>query len=255
MEAEASNETATNALLMLDQPRVLVIREGKRDYTAQFRRITQTDWERYFSGLYLSSRNDGVAQTNTTDVHTAGIELFESTATKVTGYSRELTTAEDFKKVLPRHSVPFSGLLCSVFVSDTDDDSPLDCDSVEARVDAVWSQTTADAQNTMYKGLIHRFTAPTIEQKKRYMRGGAVSRIVGGARKGSTTVYSLRNKLLLQLYDELIQAVEGYGVAGKPLDGVEQIRREMDGYHKTEAVAQLFTTMEAQPDAVAAEAA
>jgi hypothetical protein len=253
MEAETP---ATSSLLMLDQPRVIPIREGKRDYTFYFRRILQADWEQYFSGLYLSSRNEGVAQLNTTDFNSAGIELFESTLTRVVGYSRELTTPEDFKKVLPRHSVAVAGLLRSGGISDTEDDAPLDCDSIIALVDAYWSQTIdplpgQPGQVTQYKGLLHRFAPPNVEQRKRYMRGGAISKVIGGTRKGSTTVYSLRNKLLLDLYDQLILSVEGYGVAGKPLEGTEQIRREMDAFHKAEAVAQLFNT---QPEA-AAEAA
>ena len=256
MEAETP---ATPSLLMLDEPRIIPIREGKRDYAFYFRRIMQSDWERYFSGLYMASRNDGTAQLNTTDFNSAGMELFESTVTKVAGYSRELTTPADVKKVLPRHMVPVAGLLRSVFISETEDDAPLDCDSIEARIDAHWSQTVnplpgQPGQVTQYKGLVHRFTPPTIEQKKRYMRGGAISRVLVGPLKGSTSVYSLRNKLLLELYDQLIISVDGYGVAGKPLEGVEQVRREMDGYHKAEAVAQLFTTIEAQPEA-AAEAA
>jgi hypothetical protein len=245
---------STPSLLMLDEPRVLALRDGKINYTFYFRRIAQADWLAYFNGMYVASRNDGAAQLNTTDIQTAGIELFESTVTRVVGYSRELTTAEDFRKVLPRHSIPASWLLRTVVISSVDDDKPLDCDSVEARVDAVWSQTTPGAEVTLWKGLLHRFMPPTLEQKKRFMRGGAINRVIGGARNGSTTVYSLKNKMLLELYDQLIQSVDGYGVAGRPLESVEQIRREMDGYHKVEAVAQLFNTMEAQPEA-AAEAA
>jgi hypothetical protein len=65
----------------------------------------------------------------------------------------------------------------------------------------------------------------------------------------------MKHKLMLELYDQLIQSVEGYGIAGKPLEGVEQIRREMDGYHKTEAIAQLFNVGDSQPESASAEAA
>jgi hypothetical protein len=249
---EAATPQNPPSLLMLDQPRVLTLREGTRDYTFYFRRILQADWEKYFSGLYRSSRNDGVAQTDTTDFVTPGIELLESTLTKVEGYKRELTTPADFKKIMPRHSVPVAGMLSSVYISQVEDDQPLDCDIVEARIDAMWSKTTSDPANTTYKGLVHRFLPPTIQQKQRYMRAGSVSR-VGGTRKGATTVYSMRNRLLMDMYDQLVQSVDGYSVDGKPLEGIEQIRREMDGYHKAEAMAQLFFTNEAEP--VTAEAA
>jgi hypothetical protein len=82
-------------------------------------------------------------------------------------------------------------------------------------------------------------------------RSGSISRVVGGSRNG-TTIHSLRNKVMLDLYDQLIQSVEGYGIAGKALESPEQIRREMDGYHKVQAVAQLFV---AEPDAAAEAAA
>jgi hypothetical protein len=259
MEAENVQNVQTlqnpPALLMLDSPRVLALRDGKLNYTFHFRRITQADWLTYFNGMYVASRNDGAAQLNTTDLQTAGIELFESTVTKVIGYSRELNTPADFKKVLPRHSIPASWLLRTVLVSTVDEDKPLDCDSVEARIDAVWSQTTPGDETTMYRGLVHRFTPPTLEQKKKFMRGGAINRVIGGGRKGSTTIYSLKNHALLNLYDQLIQSVDGYGVAGEPLKSVEDVRREMDGYHKVEAVSQLFNTMEAQPETATAEAA
>jgi hypothetical protein len=248
MEAEAN----TSSLLMLDEPRVLALRESKRDYTFYFRRILRSDWEKYFAGLYVSSRSEGSAQLNISDMQTAGYQLFESTVTRVLGYSKELTTAEDFKKVLPRHSAPVAGLLRRAYVSEVEDDKPLDCDLIEARIDAMWSKSPSSHSNWEYKGLVHRFAPPTIAQKKTYSRGGAINRVIGGVRKGATTVYSLRNKLLMDLYDDLIQSVEGYGVAGKPLEGVDHIRREMDGYHKAEAVSQLFTTFE---DAAAEEAA
>ena len=251
MEAETPD---TPSLLMLDEPRVLAIRDGKFTYTFNFRRIAQPDWEHYFTDLYVASRNEGNAQLNTTDLNTAGILLLESTLTKVTGYAREMTTQEDFKKILARHSIPVSWMLRSVGISTVEDDKPLDCDSIEARIDALWSQTTPGDEVTLYKGLVHRFAPPALEQKKRYLRNGSISRVVGGARKG-TTIYSLRNRVMLELYDQLIQSVDGYGVAGKPLESVEQIRREMDAYHKVEAVGQLFNPMEAQPETVAAEAA
>jgi hypothetical protein len=251
MEAETPS---TPTLLMLDEPRVIALRDGKRSYIFHFRRITQADWLTYFSGLYLATRNDGTSQLNTTDIQTSGIELFHSTLTKVTGYARELTAPADFKKVLPRHSVPVSWALRTVIPSSVDDDKPVDPDCIEARIDALWSQIKPGDETAMWPGLLHRFKPPTIEQQKRFMRGGAVSRVIGGTRKGATTIYSLKNKLLLDLYDELIQSVDGYGVKGVPLGPVEQIRAEMDAYHKVEAVAQLFNTVEAQPEA-AAEAA
>jgi hypothetical protein len=57
---------------------------------------------------------------------------------------------------------------------------------------------------------------------------------------------------MIELYDELIQSVEGYGVAGRPLESPQDIRREMDAYHKSEAVAQLFNVSDSSPAEAAA---
>jgi len=251
MEAATPSTTPTNSLLMLDEPRVIALRDGKTNYTFHFRRILQADWERLFSGLYVASSSSGTSQINTTDLNTAGIELVESTLMRAEGYKNEMTRREEFWKIPPKHSILVSWLLRSVCASTVVDDTPLDCDSVEARIDALWSQTKPGDETTMYKGLVHRFTPITVDQKKRFMRKGAINRVVGGSRNG-TTIYSMKNKLMIELYDELIQSVEGYGVAGRPLESPQDIRREMDAYHKSEAVAQLFNVSDSSPAEAAA---
>jgi hypothetical protein len=254
LSMEAAAETNTPTLLHLDQPRVLAIRDGKFPYIFHFRRITLSDWERYYSSIFVSSRNEGGAQLNTTDNQTAGIDLLESTLMKVVGYKTDLTTKEAFIKIPPRHSILVSNLLCNVTASEEDDEKPFDTESIETRMDAMWSQLEPGQENTVYKGLVHRLSPPTAAQKKRYMRNGSISKVVGGSRKG-TTIYSMRNKLMMELYDELIQSVDGYGVAGRPLGSVDEIRREMDGYHKSQAIFQLFNGSDAQPQAAEDSAA
>jgi hypothetical protein len=248
---EAAAPTDTSKLLMLDEPRVIALRDGKHTFTFHFRKITARDWDAYFKGIYVASRTENNAQVNTTDLQTAGLELFESTVTKVQGYSRELSTPSDFAKVLPKHSIPVSWSLRTVGASTVTNDSAPDPDVVETSIDALWSQTKPGDETTMYLGLIHRFAPPTIAQKKRLLRNGAISRVVGGSRQG-TTIYAARHTVLVDIYDELIQSVEGYGLAGRPLDSIELIRREMDSYHKLEAASQLFNT---QPEAASEIAA
>jgi hypothetical protein len=241
---EAATETNTSNLLMLDEPRVIALRDRKHTFTFHFRRITDRDWDAYFKGIYVASRVENNTQVNTTDLETAGLDLFESTVTRVEGYARELNKKEDFSKVLPRHSIPVSWLLRTVNASQITNENPPDPDFVETSIDALWSQTKPGSKTTMFKGLIHRFAPPTIAQKKRLLRNGAISRVVGGSRQG-TTIYAARHSVLVDIYDELIQSVDGYGVDGKPLESVDQIRREMDCYHKLESASQLFNT---QPD-------
>lgn len=239
MEAE---QTQSSSLLMLDQPRVIAIRDGGRIFTFHFRRIMHADWDRYYKGIYSSSRSDNGAEIKTLDLNTAGVELFENTLCKVEGYSRVLISKEDFEKVLPRHALPVSWLLRRVSVSDEVTDAPPDPDLVEARLEALWSQTEPGAETTLYKGLVHRLAPATAEHKKKFLRGGAMSKVVGGSRQG-TTIFSSRNTLLVEIYDQLIRSVDGYGVNGKPLSSPEEIRREMDMSHKIEAAGQLFNAL------------
>jgi hypothetical protein len=44
----------------------------------------------------------------------------------------------------------------------------------------------------------------------------------------------------MSIYDDLIESVDGYSVGGKPLEGAEAIKREMDGGHKAAAALELF---------------
>lgn len=243
--------TTNNALLPLDQPRVIAIRDGGHLYTFTFGRITQTDWERYFAGILVTSKNEGRSQVNVIDMNTAGLELFESRLEKVEGYNRELKK-EDFWKVKPAHSNGVAWLLRQVSVDTEEGEAPFDPECIQVKLNALWSQQDP-ASTTLYKGLVHRFAPPTPEQKKRVYRAGAMSKLVGGSRNG-LTVQASRHSVLLTLYDQLIQSVEGYSVGGKPLVSPEEVRREMDGMHKYTAALELFIGSSAPEPAAEAEA-
>jgi hypothetical protein len=104
-----------------------------------------------------------------------------------------------------------------------------------------------------FKGLVHRLKHPTAEHQRRFMRASTESRVVGAGRTGKT-VYPGQQGLLAAIYDELISSVDGYCFDGKPLDGVDQIRREMDMYHKVAAAQQLFAGPEEETPAEEAAA-
>jgi hypothetical protein len=48
---------------------------------------------------------------------------------------------------------------------------------------------------------------------------------------------------LTQLYDEMIERVEGYSVSGRELRGREEIEREMDGSQKVFAIFTLLSAV------------
>jgi hypothetical protein len=240
VQAEAApTNTSASALLPLDQPRVISIRDGKFTYTFHFARITQADWELYFNSIYWTSKNDGASQVQTFDIDTPGIELFERKLIKVEGYAGAELKKDDFWKIPPRHSSPVAWLLRTCAVADDGEDQPFNPELVEVRLNAIWSVLPGQTEATMFKGLVHRFAPPSPEQKKRVYRAGAMSKIVGGSRSG-TTVHGSRHKILLELYDQLIQSVDGYSVAGRALNSPDEIKREMDALHKFTAAQQLF---------------
>lgn len=246
LAGESSAVPSGDQMLPLDEPRVIAIKDGKFTYSFFFRRITRDDWERFFDGIYSTSRQEQKAQVNTIDLSTAGIELVESTIIKVEGYAAGFDTSKPGwqQKIPPRHSGPLSWILRSVVPSQAESDSPFDPERQEVRLDAAWSQTAAGPQITMYKGLVHWFLAPTAEDKRRYYRALSVSKVIGGTRTG-TTIHPSRHRVLIELYDKLIHSVEGYSAAGKSLGtDREGIKREMDAYHKTQAVIALFFRQE-----------
>ncbi len=247
---------AEGAMLPLDAQRAVTFKDGKFPYTFYFSRITQRDWERYFEGITYTSHHEGKAQVTVLELDLPGIELVERKLERVEGYepgpastSHASTShgvpAPPFtatpgwqSRLLPRHTRPAAWLLRAVSPSSAEDERPIDPFCAEVRLDAAWGMS-APGRMASYKGLVHRFSPPTLEHKRSFYFAGSVTRVVGGSRHGKT-IHSLRHKLLLALYDELILAVEGYSVAGQPLLDPPQIRREMDAYHKVKAVELLF---------------
>ncbi|MBZ5533096.1 MAG: hypothetical protein LAO20_16825 [Acidobacteriia bacterium] len=230
---------STPALLPLDQPRIIAIRDGKYTYTFHFSRISQAEWERYFASITVTARNVTAGRETTIDAQSALIELAESKLFKVEGYSGDIMAKTDWqKRIWPRHMLPASQALIDVLSSTEEAQAPADGDSMEVLLDALWS-AAADGSMTKFKGLAHRFSPPTVNHKRAFLSAGSKSTVVGGSRDGAT-VFSKRHKALLSIYDELVLSVDGYAINGCPLEGPENIRREMDAYHKFVAVDEIF---------------
>jgi hypothetical protein len=112
------------------------------------------------------------------------------------------------------------------------------------KLDAAWG-SSEPGKMTRYKDLAHTLKPPASEHRRRFARALSESRIVEHLRtersSGGRTIPSSKQPILADLYDELVISVSGYGFAGRPLEGVEQIRREMDGWHKISVMSKLFT--------------
>ena len=235
--SQVTAETPTKtSLLALDEPRVIAIRDGKFTYAFTLARITQEDWIRHFEGYWLTTREVKGARDRTADIQTACVQLVTGKLQHIEGY------ANDSQKAIPRHALEIANILLWVGKSAEENDSPIDPERVEVRLDAVWSRTKPGAEVTAYRGLKHWFQLPTAEQQKRLFRATSTSKVVGGSRN-PTTIYGGKHRVLLELYDQLILAVDGYTVGGKPLtEDRAAIIREMDALHKIQAVQQVFNS-------------
>jgi len=216
--------------------------------THVFRRITERDWNGYFSRMVFETD----ASSRTIDVNSAALWLYGECIQAVTGYSmrggKELGDLPNWRERIPmNHRLQAVSLLTSAERSSGCAEIEPDCETVT--LDALWD---VDGKGGMrrFTGLVHRFTAPSAQQMMRYSRESSRSLVVGGSTNGKT-IHAIRQKVLLKLYDELIQGVEGYAVPvgaegyANPKKGIgkpEAIVREMDAFHKIAAAGQLFST-------------
>lgn len=224
------------AFLPLDAPRAVTLKSKGRSYTYHVRRITQEDWTAYFSAIVHQTIQRGDDREQVFESETALLELVDRVLTGVDGYG-DATAMKDWKLALPiKHRIAVGTALRNVGPSRGASESPDLCETVETRLDATWS--TAGA-TLLYSGLVHRFRQPSIEQLKRFNFESARVKISGSAENG-VSVYPARQAIAMKIYDELIDSVDGYSVCGAPLQGVENIRREMDGAHKAAAALDLF---------------
>jgi hypothetical protein len=242
-----SSETA---LLPLDAPRVAAFTDNKRPYILRFRRLQQADWERFLGGVAIESRREGAETVNVIDVSSTAVDLVERTIESAKGYAEGFTDDPNWKKMIPLGHQKIAAEILQDVIGRMDD-GPLDPRRVRVLVDATWTGDAEKGEMKRFAGLVHVFGPPTGEHKRKFTRAASESRVVGGPTHG-TTLHVPRRRILLDFYDQLILAVEGYSMGGVEISDVEVAKREMDGAHKVAAIAQLFADPDAQEAAVAA---
>ena len=227
--------SAAVATIDLAAPRVFAFTEGKRNFTFTCKPITKPMWIAYFAGIVSTDQrvDDGIESTY--DSAGSRLDLLDAALIDATGYTRDgvsITEVEDWQRKLPmRHRIAVSNLLAAVRL-EAADDSAYDLGYESVTLAATW---TANAEGRMQEitGLRHTFSSPTADHQKRYSRAMSRSVIVGDSRTAQTRYLGAQD-VLIEIYDELIQRVEGYNVGGSQLT-------EMDCYHKVVAAGALFT--------------
>lgn len=231
----------------LKAPRVIVIEDRGKKYSLTLGRITKKQWLKYFEGIISSSENQGGKRVDVFDSSASRLQLVEECLVTASGYALPTGTGsleqlDHWMGLLPlSHRLGVANALVNVTRADPSDDEAIALGQESVYLDAVWG---ADSNGVMRKflNLRHNFKMPTAEQQRRVSRDGSRSRVVGGARNGKT-LYLGSQATLAEVYDELIQSVQGYTVDGADPD-LETVIEYMDTYHKVAAVSALLAPSE-----------
>ena len=232
-------------LIELNAPRVVVLRDRGNEYKLTVARIRAAQWLKYFDGIESTSENANGKRVDRFDSSSARLQLATESLCDAQGYAtaenRPISSIERWKELISTaHRLSLGSVLTDVRRSEAQASSAILLGTETVYLDAVWS---ANERGEMceVRGLVHRFRTPTAEQHRRFSRDSARSTITGNSRK-AVTRWMGAQATLAELYDELVQSVEGYTVEGVPLgENRAAIAAEMDVYHKVAAADALFS--------------
>lgn len=228
----------------------IVSRDRKKIARHFFRRLTAKDVAEYFARRNGELRREKQNLSVEDGDAEAKLHLYRQAITRVEGYATADGSDPRDSKAWPEnirsdHRMAAIDALLSVSRAEAEDEFAALGEFIEVPLNAPWTEGRP-GEIKVFR-VVHRFRTPTDAQTFRCRRALNRKIVVGGSREGMTrTVTPFAT--LVALYDELIESVEGYAVAGQPLTGHEAIVREMDAYHKAESVLWLFPN----PDAGAA---
>lgn len=159
------------------------------------------------------------------------------------GESGDAMSLPNWKQLVPYpHRVKASELLMAVEEDKSEDCAAIELGTETAILTVLWTEDSEPGKMQKFSGLTHRLRTPSAEQERQYNKKMSEAVVVGGSRAGRT-IYPAREDLLVKLYDELVESVEGYSLEGQPPRGLENIRREMDAFHKVAAAGKLFAPL------------
>jgi len=246
--------------LELAGERHIAIKDRGKLYRFTLSPITRELWMKYFDGIVSTSENRGDEQINVLDAGSPLLALVNEALIGAGGYklpegTGQINEIADWKAKLPfAHRLAVGQVLTRVAQSARfeDDEEAMMPGIDSVRLEALWN-CDLNGVMALYRPLVHNFQTPQFEHERRYMRDQARSKVVGGSRTGKTVWMGVQ-RTLAEIYDELIESVEGYTFDGSRL-GHPNITRCMDTYHKVVAARQLFSAPQLDPAEEAMEAA
>lgn len=223
------------AMLPLDTPRLVSLKNKENRYAWHLRRVTCTDWEKFFAAVVSQTLQIDGQREQIVESDTAMIKLVDRVVVSVDGYG-DLSGIENWKEALPVQHRAAVGVVLRNVAAEKQPDAPQPCGLIEVSLSAPWP---TEGKLVLYSGLIHRFKHPTVDQLGRF--NFEASRVITrGMAPNALSIYPSRQAIAMKIYDELIESVDGYAVNGQPLTDVEAICREMDGAHKATAALKVF---------------
>ncbi|MFA5056663.1 MAG: hypothetical protein WC485_00995 [Opitutaceae bacterium] len=228
----------TRSVLPLAIPeRTVMLRMGERKLLHVFAPLTAEDWLEYdrMTRPTMRPQKDESLETDNSMLE-ASDALWRKRIVRVEGYPESF--AARWRDLMPLgHRVLTINALGQVQAADDQDVLP-DSESVIVRLEAWWN-------GVFFGDLRHHFQRPLVEHELKFhgaaRRSAIVTHKVGGQRRPTapqSAIVSLPQlPTLLKLYDELIEAVEGYAPADP---------KKMDAMHKSAAVRGLFMSRTAE---------
>jgi hypothetical protein len=243
--------------LELAGERHIAIKDRNHFYRFTLAPIGREMWMKYFDSIVSTSENRNREQLNTFDTSTPLLALVSEALLSADGYKMQepISAIPNWKAQLPiGHRLAIGQVLTRVSPVDAgSDDEAVALGSESVVLESLWN-SDANGAMMLHRPLVHHFATPSFEDERRYLRDQSRSKVVGGSRTGKT-VWTGVQRALVEIYDGLIQSVEGYSVNGASLAGAtKEIPTYMDTYHKVVAAQQLFKAPPADP-AEEAEAA
>jgi hypothetical protein len=148
-------------------------------------------------------------------------------------------------KIPVAHRMKVGEVLGSLYLVD-DDGAPV-CPGLEmVSFRATWSANDA-GQMLSFSPLVHRLRTPEWAHLRRYKRDQVRSTVVAGSRSGETIYHGVQ-RTLIEIYDELIDGIDGYSWNENAITSADDARRWMDANHKVCAAGQLFRTVSVSED-------
>lgn len=246
--------------LALDAERVILFKPKNANEKTKkivLPRITSDDYRKIFAKITIETEKDGDDKVLRVDPDTPFVEFIEAKMLRAEGFTlrdgSDIAAHENWRDLVPiPYKLKAGEILQDVKTHTLDADYPFDARLVDVALEATWND---GEKMVRVSGLVHRFSVPSVKHQARVRRAMSEARTVGGSRT-NRTIYGGKGAVMLDLYDELIVAADGYSVGGSPLgmtgsltaEALEEnrktIAREMDGMHKYRAVEALFEAEE-----------